>query len=93
MIAGCFQNSDGNFDFIRFAISLVGLALALGTLFVVLPGAIKTGKIEYFGGSGFSRICNYEREKSPFNFWLVFVLYSLMIPMGIYIFYKGSVGP
>ena len=93
MFAAILRNADGSFAVARFAILLVGAAMALGTLFYFLPAAIRTGRIPAAVGQGLSRTGYIERDKSPVYFWFMFVGYSLLIPLGLYIVYKACVGP
>jgi len=80
MIAAFLQNADGSFAFGRLVISLVMVCLLLGLALVVLPSAIRTGRIGYISGWGLGgRTAYIEREKQPAYFWFVFAIYSLFI--------------
>jgi hypothetical protein len=93
MIASYFQNPDGSFAVARFAISLIGAALALSTLFWFLPKALKTGKIPFFADMWMSQMTEVERASRPAYFWLAFISYLLLVPLGAYIFLSACFGP
>jgi hypothetical protein len=79
MIATILQNADGSFAFGRLVISLVIAFAMSGGLFVVLPSAIRTGRIPFFAGWGMSRTAYIERDKQPAYFWFVFAVYCLFM--------------
>ena len=81
MIAAFLKNADGSFAFGRFVISLVMICLLLALVFIVLPNAIRTGRIPYITGWGLGgRTAYIEREKQPAYLWFVFALYCLFAP-------------
>jgi len=79
MIAAFLQNADGSFAFGRLVLSLVVMFAMSGGLFVVLPRAIRKGRIPFFAGWGLSRTACIEREKQPAYFWFAFAVYCLLM--------------
>jgi hypothetical protein len=80
MIAAFLQNADGSFAFGRLVISLVVVFLLIGLAFIILPRAIRTGRIDYITGWGLGGRTTYiEREKQPAYFWFIFAIYCLFM--------------
>jgi hypothetical protein len=92
MLGAFLKDADGGFDIAGLAISLVGLWMVFGTALWFLPRAIRTGRMPYGAGFGGPRIYWLERQKHPVGFWILFALYSLMIPIGIFVATQGLFG-
>ena len=92
MLAAFLKDADGGFDIAGLAVSVMGV-WSIGVAFWLLPKAVRTGRIPYqFGTSGSCKTYWLEREKHPAWFWILFALYSFLIPMGILIISLGLFG-
>ena len=92
MLAAFLKNADGSFAVGRLVIALFVICVLLAGGFSGLRSAIRTGRIPYFAGWGLSRTAYIEREKNPLYFWILFTLYCLFIPFGIYLMISGCFG-
>jgi len=92
MFALFFRDADGNFNIARLIFSLIGLLISCGMALWFLPRAVRTGRMPFGVGFGGSQIYYIHRERNPIGFWLLFILYSLMIPLGFLMAHDGWTG-
>jgi hypothetical protein len=91
MLAAFLKDPSGAFDIAGLAVSVVGACMISVTALWFLPRAIRTGRIPYGFSNQYWSSTTYwlEREKHPVWFWILFALYSLMIPLGIVVISVG----
>lgn len=85
ILAAFLKTEDG--DFAYGAAFGAALFTALALLYIwILYGALRRARIPfgYFGRYASSKICWFERVKSPGWYWFAFGAYSLMIPFCIW---------
>jgi hypothetical protein len=89
MIASFLRSIDGQFDYGGCFGALLFTGLALLNVWVLWE-ALKTKRIPFGCVSSYSdgKIYWFERKKNPLVYWLVFIAFSLMIPLCIYAIYE-----